>query len=152
MEAASDRPIIFILLGVEHRGGYCERAGALRDMVQDHLCLVAMEPPASFAADSLRDRKMDFMRALRPIPEDAVADPGGRPLVGDGGHRDRDPRTRAHGSPVRTFRLPRRGGLCPSVALGHATGLRRSPKWGWLIVDTSDRSTRAGRLALRERR
>ena len=75
-------------LGVEHRGGYYERAGALRDMVQNHLmqllCLVAMEPPASFAADSLRDRKMDVMRALRPIPEDAVADFAARGQYGAG--------------------------------------------------------------------
>jgi glucose-6-phosphate 1-dehydrogenase len=65
-------------LGVEHRGGYYEGAGALRDMVQNHLmqllCLIAMEPPSSFAADLLRDRKMDVMRALRPIPPEAVSD------------------------------------------------------------------------------
>jgi glucose-6-phosphate 1-dehydrogenase len=64
-------------LGVEHRGGYYESAGALRDMVQNHmmqlLCLIAMEPPASFAADRLRDRKMDVMRAVRPIPEHEIS-------------------------------------------------------------------------------
>jgi glucose-6-phosphate 1-dehydrogenase len=60
-------------LGVEHRAGYYEHAGALRDMVQNHLlqllCLVAMEPPAVYAADDIRNRKMDVMHALRPIPE-----------------------------------------------------------------------------------
>ena len=65
-------------LGVEHRGGYYEKAGALRDMVQNHLmqllCLIAMEPPASFDADRLRDRKMDVMRSLRQIPREAVSD------------------------------------------------------------------------------
>jgi glucose-6-phosphate 1-dehydrogenase len=69
-------------LGVEHRGGYYEGAGALRDMVQNHLmqllCLIAMEPPSSFAADRLRDRKMDVMRALRPIPPDGVSDSAAR--------------------------------------------------------------------------
>jgi len=63
-------------LGVEHRAGYYEGAGALRDMVQNHLlqifCLVAMEPPSRFDADNLRDRKMDLLTALRPIPAAAV--------------------------------------------------------------------------------
>jgi glucose-6-phosphate 1-dehydrogenase len=63
-------------LGVEHRAGYYERAGALRDMVQNHLlqllCLVAMEPPASYEADDIRNRKMDVMHALRPIPVDDI--------------------------------------------------------------------------------
>jgi glucose-6-phosphate 1-dehydrogenase len=62
-------------LGVENRGGYYEHAGALRDMVQNHLlqllCLVAMEPPVTFAADELRNKRMDLLRAVRPIrPED----------------------------------------------------------------------------------
>jgi glucose-6-phosphate 1-dehydrogenase len=59
-------------LGVEHRAAYYEQAGALRDMVQNHLmqllCLVAMEPPAVYDADDIRNRKMDVMHALRPIP------------------------------------------------------------------------------------
>ncbi len=63
-------------LGVEHRAGYYEGAGALRDMVQNHLlqifCLVAMEPPSRFDADNLRDRKMDLLTALRPIPAESV--------------------------------------------------------------------------------
>jgi glucose-6-phosphate 1-dehydrogenase len=56
------------ILGVEHRAGYYEHAGALRDMVQNHLlqllCLVAMEPPAVYDADNIRNRKMDIMHAL----------------------------------------------------------------------------------------
>lgn len=75
-------------LGVEHRGGYYEGAGALRDMVQNYLmqllCLIAMEPQASFMADPLRDRKMDVMRALRSIPEDAVSDFAARRQYGAG--------------------------------------------------------------------
>lgn len=58
-------------LGVEHRGGYYEHAGALRDMIQNHLLqilsLVAMEPPAAFTADEIRARKVDVLRAIRPI-------------------------------------------------------------------------------------
>jgi glucose-6-phosphate 1-dehydrogenase len=64
-------------LGVEGRAGYYDTAGALRDMVQNHmmqlLCLVAMEPPVSTAADSLRDEKLKVLRALKPITGDAVA-------------------------------------------------------------------------------
>lgn len=63
-------------LGVEHRGAYYEQAGALRDMVQNHLlqilCLIAMEPPVSFGADELRNKKIDVLRALRPIAADEV--------------------------------------------------------------------------------
>lgn len=59
-------------VGVEHRGGYYEHSGALRDMIQNHLLqilsLVAMEPPAAFTADEIRARKVDVLRAVRPIP------------------------------------------------------------------------------------
>ena len=58
-------------IGVEARGAYYEEAGALRDMIQNHilqlLCLVAMEPPVTFDADPVRDEKTKVMRALRPI-------------------------------------------------------------------------------------
>ncbi len=63
-------------LGVEHRGGYYEHAGALRDMIQNHLmqllCLVAMEPPLSFAADEIRNKKLEVLRAIRRIPADDI--------------------------------------------------------------------------------
>jgi len=63
-------------LGVEKRGGYYEHAGALRDMMQNHLlqllCLVAMEPPVAYNADDIRGKKMDVLRALRPIPRESV--------------------------------------------------------------------------------
>jgi glucose-6-phosphate 1-dehydrogenase len=63
-------------LGVGHRGEYYEGAGALRDMVQNHLlqilCLIAMEPPVSFDADEIRNRKKDILQAIRPIPKDKV--------------------------------------------------------------------------------
>ncbi len=63
-------------LGVEGRGAYYEEAGALRDMIQNHmlqlLCLVAMEPPVSFDADPVRDEKTKVLRAIRPIPPDQV--------------------------------------------------------------------------------
>ena len=63
-------------VGVEHRGGYYEHAGALRDMVQNHLmqllCLVAMEPMVSFEADEIRNKKVDVLHAVRPIHRDEV--------------------------------------------------------------------------------
>lgn len=56
-------------LGVEHRGNYYESAGALRDMIQNHilqlLCLIAMEPPVSFNANEVRNRKADVLNAVR---------------------------------------------------------------------------------------
>jgi glucose-6-phosphate 1-dehydrogenase len=62
-------------LGVGDRGGYYDEAGALRDMVQNHilqlLCLIAMEPPVSFHADEVRNRKVDVLRAMRQFrPEE----------------------------------------------------------------------------------
>lgn len=58
-------------VGVENRGSYYEGAGALRDMVQNHLmqllCSIAMEPPLSFSADEIRNKKMDVLHAIRPI-------------------------------------------------------------------------------------
>jgi glucose-6-phosphate 1-dehydrogenase len=64
-------------LGVEGRAGYYEGAGALRDMVQNHLlqllCLVAMEAPADLSADGIRDEKIKVVRALRRMSEKQVA-------------------------------------------------------------------------------
>ncbi|GLU36347.1 glucose-6-phosphate 1-dehydrogenase [Pseudomonas sp. NBRC 100443] len=58
-------------LGVENRGAYYDHAGAMRDMVQNHLlqllCLVAMEVPVHFDAESVRDEKLKILQALRPI-------------------------------------------------------------------------------------
>jgi glucose-6-phosphate 1-dehydrogenase len=63
-------------MGIEHRGAYYDRAGALRDMVQNHLmqllCLVAMEPMISFDADEIRNKKVDVLHAVRPIPRNKV--------------------------------------------------------------------------------
>jgi len=63
-------------VGVEHRGAYYDHAGALRDMVQNHLlqllCLTAMEAPVSFNADEVRNKKVDVLRAIRPIPSNQV--------------------------------------------------------------------------------
>jgi glucose-6-phosphate 1-dehydrogenase len=58
-------------VGLEGRVTYYDKAGALRDMVQNHilqlLCLVAMEPPSSMNSEALRDEKLKVLRALKPI-------------------------------------------------------------------------------------
>ncbi len=58
-------------LGLGRRAGYYDHAGALRDMVQNHmlqlLCMVAMEPPASLAPDAVRDEKLKVLHSLKPI-------------------------------------------------------------------------------------
>jgi glucose-6-phosphate 1-dehydrogenase len=63
-------------LGVEERGAYYEEAGALRDMIQNHLlqliCLVAMEPPATFDADHVRDEKTKVLQTVVPVRPDEV--------------------------------------------------------------------------------
>ena len=64
-------------LGIEERGGYYEEAGALRDMVPNHLfqllALTAMEPPTSFEANAVRDEKGKVLQAIQPMaPEDVL--------------------------------------------------------------------------------
>ena len=75
-------------VGVETRGSYYEHAGALRDMVQNHLfqllCLVAMEPPVAYEADDIRDRKVDVLHALRPITIETVPDCAARGQYDEG--------------------------------------------------------------------
>ena len=75
-------------LGVENRGGYYDRAGATRDMLQNHLlqllCLVAMEPPAQFEAEAVRDEKVKILRALKPICGQDVQDKTVRGQYGAG--------------------------------------------------------------------
>ncbi|NMB46467.1 MAG: glucose-6-phosphate dehydrogenase [Firmicutes bacterium] len=84
-------------VGVEGRGAYYEEAGALRDMVQNHmlqlLTLTAMEPPAALDADSIRDEKVKVLRSIRPSSLEELASSAirgqygrgmidGRPVVG----------------------------------------------------------------------
>jgi glucose-6-phosphate 1-dehydrogenase len=63
-------------LGVGTRASYYEEAGALRDMVQNHmlqlLSLTAMEPPVTFGQDSVREEKTKVLRAIRPVPLDRL--------------------------------------------------------------------------------
>jgi len=63
-------------LGVEQRGGYYDSAGALRDMIPNHIfqlvTLTAMEPPVSFDADSVRDEQAKILQAIQPFPPEDV--------------------------------------------------------------------------------
>jgi glucose-6-phosphate 1-dehydrogenase len=63
-------------IGVEGRGGYYDKAGALRDMVQNHLfqllALTAMEPPNSFQPEAVRDEKLKVLQSIRPFTRDDV--------------------------------------------------------------------------------
>jgi len=63
-------------IGIESRADYYDNSGAMRDMLQSHLLqlltLVAMEPPVSMEAESLRDEKVKVLKSIRPIPREAV--------------------------------------------------------------------------------
>ncbi len=63
-------------VGVGGRGGYYDKSGAMRDMVQNHLmqllCLTAMEPPNKFEPDAVRDEKLKVIRALDPVPSSDI--------------------------------------------------------------------------------
>ena len=65
-------------IGVDYRGSYYDKSGAIRDMFQNHmlqmLALAAMEPPVSFEADSIRDEKVKLLRAIRPIDSKTIDD------------------------------------------------------------------------------
>jgi len=75
-------------VGVEHRGSYYDHAGAMRDMIQNHLlqllCLIAMEPPVSFDADEIRNRKVDVLHAIREIKKDDIHENAVRGQYGEG--------------------------------------------------------------------
>ncbi|WP_216328775.1 glucose-6-phosphate dehydrogenase [Deinococcus aestuarii] len=75
-------------LGLEGRAGYYEEAGVVRDMLQNHLmqlfALTAMEPPAAFDADAIRDEKVKVLRAVKPIPRGRVGKVAVRGQYGPG--------------------------------------------------------------------
>ena len=64
-------------VGIEGRWGYFDKAGQLRDMIQNHLlqllCLIAMDPPSDLSADSIRDEKVKVLKALAPITGEALS-------------------------------------------------------------------------------
>ncbi len=64
-------------VGVEHRGAYYDRAGALRDMMQNHLLqvmsMIAMEPPVSFEPNEFRNKAIDLLHAVRPFSDETTS-------------------------------------------------------------------------------
>ncbi len=100
-------------VGVEHRAGYYEQAGVVRDMFQNHLlqllALTAMEPPVAFRAEAVRDEKVKVLRAVRPITAATIGEFAVRGQYGAGalggtavpGYRQED--RVAPGSPTPTF-------------------------------------------------
>ncbi len=75
-------------VGMEQRGGYYDHAGALRDMVPNHIMqlisLTAMEPPVSFQADAVRDEQAKILHAIQPLSSEEVLSKTVRGQYGDG--------------------------------------------------------------------
>jgi glucose-6-phosphate 1-dehydrogenase len=75
-------------IGVEGRGNYYETAGALRDMIQNHLlqllCVTAMEPPVSMDSEDIRNKKVDVLKAVRPLSKADVRSQVIRGQYGEG--------------------------------------------------------------------
>ena len=75
-------------MGVEKRGGYYDKAGALRDMVPNHIMqlisLTAMEPPISFRADAVRDEQGKILHAIQPMSSEDVLTRTVRGQYGEG--------------------------------------------------------------------
>ena len=107
-------------IGVEGRGGYYEESGALRDMIQNHLLQVlatmAMEPPARFEAEAVRNEKAKVLESIRPLTHDEVrihavtgqygpGRVGGRDLVGYRQEPGVDPNSRTDTYASATFYL-----------------------------------------------
>jgi glucose-6-phosphate 1-dehydrogenase len=115
-------------LGIEGRAAYYERAGALRDMVQNHLLqlltLVTLEPPVSYDHQALRDEKVKVLRAVTPIKADSVDEHVVRGQYGPG---------RICGQPVPGYR--EEPGVAPHSTTESYVALRVSiDSWRWAGV------------------
>lgn len=75
-------------VGVEGRGGYYETAGALKDMIQNHilqlLCMIGMEPPVSFDSNEIRNKKVDVLNVIRKMAKEDVQNVAARGQYGPG--------------------------------------------------------------------
>src|SRR5918999_2157362 len=75
-------------IGIGSRAGYYDRAGALRDLVQNHmlqlLCLLCMEPPVMFTANEVRDEKVKVLHAIHPPEPDEVPEMAVRAQYSEG--------------------------------------------------------------------
>ena len=101
-------------VGVEKRGGYYDKAGALRDMVPNHIMqlisLTAMEPPVSFRADAVRDEQGKILHAIQPMSSEDVLIRTVRGQYGEG---------------IRTENA------CPPIAASPACRPTPRPKLSW---------------------
>jgi glucose-6-phosphate 1-dehydrogenase len=75
-------------IGVGGRGNYYEKAGALKDMIQNHLlqllCVTAMEPPVTMDAEDIRNKKVDVLKAVRPFTKNDIKNNVVKGQYGDG--------------------------------------------------------------------
>ena len=115
-------------IGVEGRGSYYEEAGALRDMIQNHmlqlLCLIAMEPPVTFDAGPVRDEKNKVLQAVRPIDPAKVDEVSLRAQYGPG---------YVNGRPVPGYRQEK--GVKPDSTTETYAALRlQLDNWRWAGV------------------
>jgi len=115
-------------IGIEGRGAYFDRAGTLRDIVQNHmlqlLCLTAMEPPSALEADAIRDEKVKVLRALDIPTADEVA---AQTVRGQYGVGQRD------GQIVKGYRQEE--GVAPDSTTETYVALRaRIDNWRWAGV------------------
>ena len=132
-------------VGVEDRGGYYDNAGALRDMIQNHvmnlLALVAMEPPVSPTADNIRDEKFKVLSALRPMDPNRIM------------HDRRAASTTPAASAASRYRLSRGAERQPAIEhrdLRGGEALHRQLALGRRAVLSAQRQT-AGAQELRDR-
>ena len=148
-------------LGVGERGGYYDHAGAMRDMVQNHLlqllCLVAMEPPTHVGRETVRDEKLKVLQALKPMTPADVDRDTVRGRYDRGARRRRapsrrTPRTSGHdGQPHRDLRRAAR----PRCRTGAGPACRSTcaPASGWTAAprrsswSSRRRRTRCSRTA-----
>ncbi len=116
-------------LGVGTRAGFYETAGALRDMVQNHLlqllCLIAMEPPTDLSADSIRDEKVKVVRSLRRWSHGEIASRRCARSIHEGGDR----RQAGHRVPAGTKRKSRftNGDFCRIAFVHRQLAVGRCP-------------------------
>jgi glucose-6-phosphate 1-dehydrogenase len=115
-------------VGVEHRAAFYEQTGALRDMVPNHvfqlLCLTAMEPPNSFAADAVRTEKTKVLEAVHPLDDEEVRRNAVRGQYAAGA---------IHGVPVPAYRSEE--GVAPDSRAETYVALRLNiDNWRWAGV------------------
>ncbi len=126
-------------IGIGGRAGYYERAGALRDLVQNHmlqlLALLTMEPPTAFEANRLRDEKLKVLEAIVPPTVDEVPSMAVRAQYGPGGVRRRSrSRATARRRAWRPTRAPRPTPRCACTSptgAGRACRSTCAPASGW---------------------